>query len=318
MGLVWISNGPNLPPERCQIQGEIMKTRIILFTLLLLSIATVAQAAGPQERFADFEGIRLHYQDFGAGSEAVVLIHGWNCDHTFWRLQAPDLAKKWRVIVVDLPGHGLSDKPRLEYTMKLFARSVAAVLAKAGIEKVVLAGHSMGYLVAREFCVAHPDMVKGLVIVDGAFLQAPKNDQEQKQYQQLAEHILGMFSGDGYAEGVRKFVEPMHDKATSAEVRQEVLQKMQSTPPHVGRNSLKHFFDLVNWREMAVSAPTLALFVDSPDSPPDLEKQLRSVHPTMELVMWKDAGHFFMLEKPAEFNQALVDFITAVGLNAKV
>ena len=291
-----------------------MKLRLLISILVLLAATAAFAQAGPAERFTDFDGIRLHYQDYGAGPEAVVLIHGWSCDHSFWRLQAPELAKKWRVITLDLPGHGLSDKPDAEYTQKYFARAVAAVLGHAGVRKTVLAGHSMGYVVAREFYAAHPDSVRGLVVVDGAFMQVPQSEEQQKKYNEMAAGVKAMFAAEDYAGAVKAFVEPMHGKATSQDVRQEVLQKMVATPPHVGRNSMAHFFDLENWREMTVKAPTLAIYAQSPDSPPDLEQQLRRVHPVLEFVMWQDAGHFYMLDRPAELNAALIEFITAVGL----
>ncbi len=294
--------------------GDEMKLRLSIAILVLLAATAAFAQAGPAERFTDFEGARLHYQDYGTGPEAVVLIHGWSCDHSFWRLQAPELAKKWRVIALDLPGHGLSDKPDVEYTQKYFARAVAAVLGHAGVRRTVLAGHSMGYVVAREFYAAHPDMVRGLVVVDGAFMQAPQSEEAQKKYNEMAAGMKAMFAVEDYAGAVKAFVAPMHGKATSQDVREEVLQKMTATPPHVGRSAIGHFFDLENWREMTVKVPTLAICAQNPANPPDLEQQLRQVHPGLEFVMWQDVGHFYMLERPAELNKALIEFVSAVGL----
>jgi len=63
--------------------------------------------------------------------EAIVLIHGWSCRLDYWRDQIPEFAKRTRVIAIDLPGHGQSDKPELTYSMDLFARAVDAVLRDA-------------------------------------------------------------------------------------------------------------------------------------------------------------------------------------------
>src|SRR5262245_8728432 len=86
-------------------------------------------------RFARVDGIRVHYKSVGKGREALVFVHGWTCDMSFWRDQAAGLAGTARVILVDLPGHGLSDKPQITYTMDLFARAIDAVLNDAGVDR---------------------------------------------------------------------------------------------------------------------------------------------------------------------------------------
>src|SRR6185503_15447538 len=79
-------------------------------------------------RFAKLNEFRVHYESYGTGREAIVLIHGWTCNLGFWKQQIPDLTKRARVVAIDLPGHGKSDKPKTAYTMDLFARAVNAVM----------------------------------------------------------------------------------------------------------------------------------------------------------------------------------------------
>ena len=293
--------------------------KLIILAIFMLVVSTALAQPAPADQYADFQDIRLYYQNYNAGPEAVVLIHGWSCDHSFWRLQAPELAKKWRVIAVDLPGHGQSGKPDIEYTQNLFADSVAAIMQQAGVAKAVIVCHSMGYGVARAFCRMHPGKVKGLVILDGAFNAPPKNDAGIKRLEQKAGALVEILSAEDYTTAMTGFMEPMHDASTSKEIRREVIEKMLATPPHVARNSMKHCFDPDNWRELRLDAPALAIYAYKSSAspglcPPNLEQQLRSVHPVLELVIWRDAGHFFMLERPAELNAALDEFITDVGL----
>src|SRR5262245_48888570 len=114
------------------------------------------------------DGYRIHYIDIGVGERAVILIHGWTCDASFLRLQMHAFWESGRVIAVDLPGHGLSDKPRVAYTPARFSRAVQEVLKDAGVHSAVLVGHSMGAAVARQFLLDYPDVAAGIVIVDGA------------------------------------------------------------------------------------------------------------------------------------------------------
>src|SRR5436190_19241923 len=134
---------------------------------------------------ASYEGSRVHYESYGTGKDAVVFIHGWTCDLTFWRGQAP-VYEKHRALLVDLPGHGQSEKPDVAYTQERFARSIEAVMRDAGVERAVLVGHSMGGPVALTFLRLFPAKTKALVMVDAFVPKAPKDDAERaKQKAQM-------------------------------------------------------------------------------------------------------------------------------------
>ncbi len=109
-----------------------------------------------RSHFATLDGVRIHYTNYGAGEKALLLVHGWSSDETVWKKQAPELAKTMRVITVDLPGHGQSDQPEIDYTMDYYARALDAVLRDAGVKKAVLAGHSNGTPVVRQFYRRYP------------------------------------------------------------------------------------------------------------------------------------------------------------------
>jgi pimeloyl-ACP methyl ester carboxylesterase len=91
---------------------------LFAITALLLASASLVVA---QEKFAKLDTTKIHYTSEGKGSEALVLVHGWGSNLDFWRAQVPELAKRARVIALDLPGHGKSDKPETTYSMDYFA-----------------------------------------------------------------------------------------------------------------------------------------------------------------------------------------------------
>src|SRR5258708_36219657 len=106
----------------------------------LIPILLAASLAG-----ADVDGLAIHSTTTGTGPKTVMLVHGWTCDETSWSEQVPALAAQYRVITIDLPGHGKSGSPKDgKLTMDLFARAIEAVRAEAGSEVMALAGHSMG------------------------------------------------------------------------------------------------------------------------------------------------------------------------------
>src|SRR6266446_9935698 len=158
--------------------------------------------ADAKSHFATFGTNKVHYVVEGKGKQAIVFVHCWSGNLGFWREQVPALADKARLILVDLPGHGQSDKPHTAYTMDFFAGAVLAVMRDAQVEKATLVGHSMGVPVICRVCKQAPEKVAALVAVDG-FLRRPKMTPEQ------AEQFIARFRAPDYREQARKFMATM-------------------------------------------------------------------------------------------------------------
>jgi len=115
----------------------------------------------------DYEGFRVHYDEYGSGDRPIVLIHGLLMNRLMFGRIAPELAERGnRVICIDLLGHGESDRPEdlLRYSMPLFARQTAALLDHLGLEQAVIGGTSLGANVTLETAVNHPDRVRAMFI----------------------------------------------------------------------------------------------------------------------------------------------------------
>src|SRR4030081_3348290 len=85
----------------------------------------------PAASGATVDGLKIHSSSNGRGSKTIILVHGWTCDDTSWAEQVP-LAKTFRVVTLDLPGHGRSDSPRDgKFSMDLFARAIEAVRSES-------------------------------------------------------------------------------------------------------------------------------------------------------------------------------------------
>jgi len=110
------------------------------FLVLILSLVSALSLPA-----ASVDGIQIHSTVTGKGAKTVILVHGYTCDDTTWTEQVPALAKEYRVVTLDLPGHGKSESPRDgKFSMDLFARAIEAVRAEVGANTAVLVGHSMG------------------------------------------------------------------------------------------------------------------------------------------------------------------------------
>ena len=111
----------------------------------------------------EFANIDIYYQDFGKGTP-VVLLHGYLESGEIWEAFAKELSKQYRIILIDLPGHGDSGSAGEIHSMDFMADSVARVLDRLHLETCFMIGHSMGGYVALAFLETYPYKLGGLVL----------------------------------------------------------------------------------------------------------------------------------------------------------
>ena len=112
-----------------------------------------------------YKGTRIFYTDEGNGT-ALVLLHGFLESSRMWEGLKKELVSRYRVVCIDLLGHGETGCIGYVHTMTMMAEAVRAVLDHLRLRKVVLAGHSMGGYVALAFAEMYPDQVKGLALIN--------------------------------------------------------------------------------------------------------------------------------------------------------
>ena len=260
---------------------------------------------------ATYDGSRVHYESYGKGKEAVVFIHGWTCDLTFWRGQAP-VYEAHRSLLVDLPGHGQSDKPDVAYTQERFARAIDAVMRDAGVDRAVLAGHSMGGPVAFTFMRLFPSKTKAIVFVDAQIPQSPKDEADRAAQAARLAPFLQSFRQPSYRETASKMIDSMFSDKTTPAMREEIRSKMSATPQHVMASAMEGMFEMEAPKpDESYQVPFMAIMAGSPR--PTMEKQLRGIFPNLrKYEAWQGSGHFLMMESPERFNAALEQFLVTL------
>ena len=270
-------------------------------TSFAISTDKAEKSAAGESRFATLDGARIHYVNYGKGSEALVLIHGWTMNVDNWRDQIPDFAKRNRVIALDLPGHGKSDRPQLTYSMDLFARAVDAVMRDAKVKRAVLVGHSMGTPIARQFYRKYPDKTLGIVIADGPL--RPFGDKA------MMDGMIAGFRGPNYKDAVGQLFAGMFGPSLSAEAKERIEASRLNTPQHVLVSAMEGMADPSIWGDDKINVPVLAIMAKNPFFGADVEQRYRSIAPNLDFRMWDGVGHFVMMERPKEFNEAVLGFL---------
>jgi pimeloyl-ACP methyl ester carboxylesterase len=259
------------------------------------------KSSAGESRFTTLDGARIHYVNYGKGGEALVLIHGWTCNIDNWADQIPAFAKRNRVIAIDLPGHGQSDKPQITYSMDLFARAVEAVMRDAKVKRAVLVGHSMGTPIARQFYRKYPEQTLAIVIVDGPL--RPFGDQT------MMDKFVAGFRTPNYRETVSRMFDGMFGPSLSSGARERIKASVTNTPQQVIVSAMEGMADPSIWGNDKVNVPVLAIMARNPFLPTDIEQRYRNIAPNLEFLLWDGVGHFIMIEKPKEFNEAVLAFL---------
>ena len=267
----------------------------------VLSLTNASDSSAGESRYATLDGARVHYVNYGKGSEALILIHGWTMNEDNWRDQFTDLAKRNRVIAIDLPGHGKSDKPQVTYSMDFFARAVDAVMRDAKVKRAVLLGHSMGTPIARQFYRKYPDKTLGIVIADGPLL--PFGEKA------MMEAMTASLRGPNYKDAMGQMFASMFGPKLTAESKELIQASRLNTPQYVLVSAWESMADPSIWGEDKVNVPVLAIMAKNPFFGLDLEQRYRVVAPNLDFRLWDGVGHFVMMERPKEFNEAVLAFL---------
>ena len=276
------------------------------------SPGTATRSADAKSHFTTYGTNRIHYVVEGKGRPVVVLVHCWSGNVGFWREQVPALAGKARLIRIDLPGHGQSDKPPAAYTMDFFAGAVLAVLRDAQVDKATLVGHSMGTPVICSVYKRAPERVAALVAVDGT-LRRPSIPREQ------AARVIAQFRAPDYRESVRQFMGSMFPVPGTEALRDRVVSELLETPQHVMLGAMQGMFgaEQPDWDIRHADVPVLVINAPNPMWTDDYRQYVRSLSPQTEYRAMAGVGHWLMLEKPAEFNALLTSMLQQFDLIEK-
>jgi pimeloyl-ACP methyl ester carboxylesterase len=253
---------------------------------------------------ATVDGLKIHSTTTGAGSKTVILVHGWTCDENTWTEQVPVLAKQYRVVTLDLPGHGKSDSPKDgKLSMDLFARAVEAVRAEVKADRVVIAGHSMGSPVVIKYAQLYPQHVVALVLVDGLMpaIQNPNANGAAR-----LKRSVRMAGTDG-RKNRETMIRGFFSASTTPAMQTKILDMMLGASEATAVGAMDATDDGTTPADWMLTMPALGIYAGG--RPMASNQTIQAHFPNSEYTQIPDTGHFLMLEKPEEFNRLLLAFL---------
>ncbi|MBB4932862.1 pimeloyl-ACP methyl ester carboxylesterase [Lipingzhangella halophila] len=275
---------------------------------------------------AEVNGTRLHYVEGGSG-EPLVLIGGWLQTWWQWHKVMPALARRYRVIAVDIRGMGSSAKPAGGYDKKTMARDIYELLRHLGLPAVSIVGHDIGGMVAYSFAANHPEATTRLVLLDAphpdaawsSFTLLPAPDQDVNasfpwwlafnQVHGLPEQLL-----DGRMRLLIDWLFDTYakDPGSIDEHSRRIYARAYSSPDAIraGASWYQAFNrDIADERTYGpMTTPTLALG-GSGSNHALLRQVLPSKGPDIDVVEVSDTGHYIPEERPQLLVDALIGFL---------
>lgn len=279
---------------------------------VLLAAGMFAQAQQPTDRFATVNGLRLHYLDWGGdeGKQPFLMLHGISrVAHTFDHI-APAFLDRFRVIAIDMRGHGDSDwSPEGNYLVEDYASDLEAFIDQLNLRDVVLLGNSTGGRVVQVYAGMHPERVAKLIVEDvgperptsiaSGFAQ--RVAEEEKGWASEEELLASLNTPGNISDELQRTYVRYGSK------RREDARVVWKRDPNLTRG----FVETDLWRFVSkITAPTIYILGGASNIvPPMTQFQIQQTLPNVKVVAMRGLGHYPSQEAPEAFLELVRAFL---------
>lgn len=262
----------------------------------------------------------MHYIQAGKGSPPIVFVHGFACTHVDWQPQIAHFSATNAVLACDLRGHGATPGDSHDCSIETYGADVAALLGELKLPPAVLVGHSMGCRVVLQACLAAPERVAGVVLVDGSRLGFGDPV--------VAERVMNeQLRATGYGVFARRLFDEMFVVSSDPKLKSIIMERALQLTSEIGGTL---FPRLVGWdarhmetalaaikvpmmivQSTTMSAERIRVSLSVGQSSPWLDLvKLRAPSARIEII--PGVGHFPQLETPEAVNALIADFASGL------
>lgn len=255
------------------------------------------------------DSIRIHYKihHHVQASKTICFVHGFGCDLNTWKQQFEGLRNEedMNLVFIDLPGHGKSSKPHVDYTLEFYSRAVNKVLDNNAAGAVFFVGHSLGTPVCRQVI---QDGHKGsLIDVDGVYCFY--DGTETPEYIEAVQQFGHAFDGANCSQVIEGFVSSLAGPNTPQEIKNYAMSIMPQTPQHVASSTMQNLVQRRWWTQIPINTKTLVFCTQNSGIEPDNHQKMKQLYPQLEYIELTTCGHFIHMEESDMFNNKLKQFI---------
>ena len=251
----------------------------------------------------------LHIADSGKGEKCVVLLHGYLESMYVWEDFLPLLTPHFRVITVDIPGHGISEVKGEVHTMEMVADVLHEMLNSLGVEKVTMVGHSMGGYVSLAFCARYPEQLEGLVLLSSS----PNPDTDLKKENRRREiALVRAGKKDALARVAPEAGFAEHNRRRLKSYIDDLVECVHITEDDGIVALLGGMIERVDQNEMLRKCNVPQLFIMGKYDayiPVEAAEAIIANNPQAEVAWLENSGHMGFIEEPEACAEALLKFV---------
>lgn len=250
------------------------------------------------------DGVSIAYSAVGSGDPALVFVHAGLANRSFWNAQLRAFAPRYRVVALDLPGHGESGSDRRKWGVPEFGADVEAVMEAEKLGAAIIIGNSLGGPVAVEAALRRPRDTLAVIGVDT--FQRVNYAVPLEHARRRAEEFRANFTGS-VEQMLTTLFHPDADRALVADVRRQMME--------VPVAAVHAIFLSMGGYDLAAAVRRLSppLRAINGDLYPTDVEAVREVKNDFDVVVMTRAGHFPMLERPTEFDAHLSSLVSALA-----
>jgi pimeloyl-ACP methyl ester carboxylesterase len=281
------------------------KYTFLMLSLILFGCQNKNPCETLEENVPSKDGVIVSYEVSGCGDIALIFIHGWCSNRSFWNEQLDTLSQLYKTIAIDLPGHGESGRNRNKWSISSFADDVESVVRNLKLDHFVLIGHSMGGLVSLEVASRLQDKVIGLIAIESI------SNVDSVVTPETMEPFFGALEKN-FSGTLRMAMPRMFSPQTSEELIHWVTDN-SIRADSIMAISIARDVSMINEKDLlsSVKIPVRCIYGEYGDLN-ELQSRVEanSKYADYGAVFIKDVGHFLFLEKPKETNKYLIMYIT--------
>jgi pimeloyl-ACP methyl ester carboxylesterase len=265
----------------------------------------------PIDRDPSASPVQLFYTQEGDGRN-VLLLHGWACDSHDWSWQLPVFERRYRVVNLDLRGHGRSEIPTCGYMLADFVADVEELItSKFPGEKFIAMGHSMGGQIAARLAARRPDLVSAVISVDGTLGLSAANEEGYRDF------CDALDAGDPGVV-VPALFKSLYGVDSDPAITRWHARRAQGIPATVLRQSIRSLFLGPDQVATGLSSEVFCRNLRVPfyglyrtQAQVDTMRPWFS-HPKSRVELWAGAGHWIMLDSTMQLNASVSEWIDAL------
>ncbi len=246
------------------------------------------------------DGVSISFDSRGKGEVSLVFVHCWACDRSFWKEQLDVFSGSFRVVSLDLAGHGASGADREQWSIAGLAGDVKTVIEELGLERCILIGHSLGGPVSLLAAARMPRRVVGVIGVDtihSVDFQFPR---------EAVENLVRGFESDFMGMMETAVAASFPENANDSVLEWVTTRAKEANPEPV--LAIAGDFPNFDPREALSGVKVPVRCINArPYSPGSFDTAIEAnqKYADFDAVLMEGVGHYLMLEKPEEFNQLL-------------